>query len=370
MSLSSTLPPSLSTLVSALTTANLASTFSDPAAGPFTVFAPTNAAFSALGAPLRDWLLNARNVNRLALTNTLKFHALSGRVVSSDITPGGVPLTPLILCPTCAPALTAFNNGTAVTIKATTGPVLTTVLVANVQCSNGVVHIVEKVLVPTNQSIPTQNVAAVATAAGLSSLVNALVFTGLDAALTTGDTIFTVFAPTNTAFDAVPAYIATNKTLLTQVLLYHVLSTGRVYKENLPVNADLNATTMNGQSIKIQSSTVAPAGVTIVGNAPGNKAKVVTADVDSTNAVVHVIDTVRAREEAAKARACASCQIPPYPRPLHLSCFPPFLAGAAAFGPAAGADADGFAEHCTGGNAHSAPIQPRRHLGGGVLHHY
>jgi transforming growth factor-beta-induced protein len=217
-------------------------------------------------------------------------------VFSSAIPAGtvGVPLLPTILCNTCTPELTAFNDGTAVTIKTTAGgstsPALATVTTANVNCTNGVVHVVDKVLVPANKNIPTQNVAEVATANGLSSLVSALVATGLDTVLTTGNGIYTVFAPTNSAFAAVPAYISSNITLLKQVLLYHVI-TGRTYKENLPANANATVATLNGQSINVLSTT-APVGVTVFGNAAGNKATVVSADVDSTNAVVHVIDTV------------------------------------------------------------------------------
>ena len=267
------------------------------------MFAPTNASFSALGVPLLDWLTNARSVNRNALNNTLKFHALGSVVPSSAIDAAGVPLTSLCAAPAaCTPVLSAYNNAGTVTIKDPNVPatVLATVTTKDVACSNGIVHIVNAVLVPANQAIPTQNVAEVAQGAGLTELVNALVFTGLDAALTTPTGIFTVFAPSNAAFAKVPLYIATNKTLLTQVLLYHVI-TGRTYSENLPANTNATVATLNGQSIKVLSTT-APAGVTVFGNAAGNKATVTQANVDSTNAVVHVIDTVRAREERKSAQ--------------------------------------------------------------------
>ncbi len=271
-------------------------TFAAP--GTYTVFGPTDAAFSALGVPLVDWLTNARSVNRLALTNTLKFHALGTVVSSADIAAGGTPLTTLCAssAPACSPVLSAYNNAGTVTIKdpAVPATVLATVATANVVCSNGVVHVVNKVLVPANQAIPTQNVAQVATGAGLSSLVGALVATGLDTVLTTSNGIYTVFAPTDAAFAAMPAYISSNITLLREMLLYHVIS-GRTYMENLPANANATVATLNGQSINVLSTT-APVGVTVFGNAAGNKATVVIADVDSTNAVIHVISTVRMHE--------------------------------------------------------------------------
>jgi uncharacterized surface protein with fasciclin (FAS1) repeats len=305
-------------------------TFAAP--GTYTVFGPTDAAFSALGVPLVDWLTNARSVNRLALTNTLKFHALGTVVSSADIAAGGTPLTTLCAssAPACSPVLSAYNNAGTVTIKdpAVLATVLATVTTPNITCSNGAVHVVNAVLVPANQAIPTQNVAAVASGVpDLSSLVSALKATGLDTVLTTGNGIYTVFAPTNAAFAKVPLYISSNITTLRQVLLYHVI-TGRTYKENLPADTTLNVATLNGQSIKILSTT-SPASVTVTGNVAGNKATVTTADVDSTNAVVHVIDVVSCCKEMSEKR-----HTPPY------QSFPPtllsfLLAGAAACGPAA-----------------------------------
>ncbi len=285
----------LKTLVSTLNITGLVPVFDAP--GTYTVFAPTDTAFSVLGVPLLDWLTNKRTVNRDALTNTLKYHALGSVVSSSDIYAGGSPLTTLCAC---TPMLSAYNNAGTVTIKDSVVPatVLATVTTANVVCSNGIVHVVDKVLVPANKNIPTQNVAQVATANGLSSLVGALVATGLDTVLTTGNGIYTVFAPSNSAFAAVPAYISSNITLLKQVLLYHVI-TGRTYKENMPANANATVATLNGQSINVLSTT-APVGVTVFGNAAGNKATVVSADVDSTNAVVHVIDAVSYQEDYKK----------------------------------------------------------------------
>jgi uncharacterized surface protein with fasciclin (FAS1) repeats len=151
------------------------------------------------------------------------------------------------------------------------------------------------VLVPANQLIPTQNVVEVASSVpDLSSLVTALVATGLDTVLSVGNGVYTVFAPTNAAFAKIPLYIATNNTLLKQVLLYHVIN-DRTYAENLlPGNTNITVATLNGQSINVLLTT-APVRVTVFGNAAGNKANVTTADVDSTNAVVHVIDTVSCR---------------------------------------------------------------------------
>ena len=308
---------SLTTLVSTLNTAGLLPTFDNP--GTFTIFAPTNAAFSALGGPLLDWLTNARSVNRRALTNTLLFHALSSTYYFPGLPFGIFPISKQNLCPTCIDdyGLSVYylynTSARAATVRRRAfygSEVLATFTTSNITCSNGAMHVVDAVLVPSKKSdlaIPTLNVTqkvrnlrwSEPPYVDFSALASALNATGLSSVLTAGDGIYTVFAPSDDAFAAVPTYILSNMTLLKQVLLYHVIS-GRTYKEDLPANVDLNTTTLLGQTIKIQSSTVTPAGVTIVGNAPNNKANVFRVDVDSTNAVLHLIDTVRVFRGGAK----------------------------------------------------------------------
>jgi len=273
-------------LVSLLDASGLASTFQGP--GTFTVFAPTNAAFAKLPAPIVNWLNNTRQANRNALSSTLQFHVL-GAIVNSTQVPAAPGANITTLCTTCLPALTATNTGTTVTISTTTGTLLATVVIANVVCTNGIVHVIDSVLVPSNKAIPTLDVVQTASAANLTSLVGALVATGLNNTLSIGGTSnsWTVFAPTNAAFVPVPSSYSSNLTTLARVLTYHVI-VGRVYAANLPLNTNFSATTVNGQSITLLRT---DAGVTIF-TATGGVATVVAADVDSSNAVVHVINAV------------------------------------------------------------------------------
>ena len=206
--------------------------------------------------------------------------------------PAGTAL-PTICGAGCTPDMFAFRNvsdAVPVTIRTASGaPPLASVVTADVICTNGIVHVISNVLVPSaglTPPIPTANVVATATSAGLTSLVAALTATGLDTVLSTGNGIYTVFAPTNAAMALVPTYISSNVTLLTQVLLYHVKS-ARTYSTNLPNNVNATVPTLNGQSLKVLR---VGAAVTVFGAA--STATVTTADVDSTNAVVHVIDTV------------------------------------------------------------------------------
>ncbi|OEU12452.1 beta-Ig-H3/fasciclin, partial [Fragilariopsis cylindrus CCMP1102] len=123
----------LSTLVAALTAADLVSAIAEPN-GPFTVLAPTDEAFAALPEGLVECLLKEENVD--ALSAILTYHVVDGQVLSTDLTDGMM-----------APTL----QGEDVTINTTDGVVINdsaTVITADIMTSNGVVHVIDAVLVP------------------------------------------------------------------------------------------------------------------------------------------------------------------------------------------------------------------------------
>lgn len=281
----------LTTLVSVLTSTGLLPMFQNP--GTYTVFAPTNAAFAAIPAPLLNFLTNPRMTNNMTLASVLKYHVLGSIVYSSAIAPGGTALNTACGA-ACTPLLSAFNNSGpppgAITIRASAETaVLANVTMPNVACTNGVVHVQDAVLVPMVAGLPTQNVVQVATGAGLTTLVQLLTTANLVNTLSMGNGVYTVFAPANAAFTSVPAYISSNVTALTQVLLNHVI-VGRYYAENLPLNVRTNVTTLAGQTLGLVRSV---SGVMIYSaGAASMPATVTTADVDSTNAVAHVIDKI------------------------------------------------------------------------------
>jgi len=124
--------PDLSTLVEAVTAADLAETLQGE--GPFTVFAPTNEAFDALPAGELDRLLEPANQEELA--NILKYHVVEGEVMSSDLTNGQKADT------LEGGMLTVTINGGTVKINDAT------VATADVPASNGVVHVIDRVLLP------------------------------------------------------------------------------------------------------------------------------------------------------------------------------------------------------------------------------
>merc|ERR1712048_1381298 len=136
----------LSTLVAALTAADLADTFADDKAGPFTVFAPTDDAFAALNTPelnLVECLVKPDNKD--VLTSVLDFHVHSGAVLSTDLT-NDMDVTTLLK----GEDLTVTIDGDAVMIN----PGDATVITADVGATNGVVHVIDHVLVPASFEVP------------------------------------------------------------------------------------------------------------------------------------------------------------------------------------------------------------------------
>ena len=272
--------PSLNILVEAVIAAGLADTLSG--AGPFTVFAPNDKAFVALLAELKiskDALLKDP-VNKDLLRAVLTYHVLDAKVEKAGI-PLGKAITPLqksvfkIDAPGGALTITDGRNRTS-TISAT-----------DVQASNGVVHIIDKVILPPNlnivetaQSLPQQ----------FSILVEAVIAAKLQGTLAdTGP--FTVFAPTNDAFAALltelgvaKAVLLADTALLTKVLTYHVVP-GRVLKADIVLNT--NITTVQTETFQIDSA------LNIVDQRNRTpRPKITATDVFASNGVIHVIDKV------------------------------------------------------------------------------
>jgi transforming growth factor-beta-induced protein len=254
---------SVSTLVSALQAAGLDQTLNG--AGPFTVFAPVNSAFAALPADVVTRLLETGN--RAILTKLLTFHVVPGRLTASQLTNGQV-LTTVEGTP-----LTVTITGNAVRIN---GALVTT---ADVQASNGVVHLIDGVM------LGSLDIVDQAIIRGFSSLVSAVQTAGLVDALRGGGAAgLTVFAPTNAAFAAIPGGAPGSATVLSQVLRLHVVGT-KALSTGLTNGQDV--TSLLGPSLRVGIT-----GATIRITGPANSATVSVADVTAKNGVIHVIDSV------------------------------------------------------------------------------
>jgi transforming growth factor-beta-induced protein len=254
-----------SILVSALTKAGLVNTLNG--AGNFTVFAPTNAAFNALFTQLG--VSGIADLSAETLTPILLYHVLGEEKMASMLTTGYY-----------SSLSTSQNNnvkmridvGSNVTINGTSK-----VVVANVDVTNGVIHAIDKVLLP-----PTVVDIAIANPS-FSILVEAVVKAGLAQTLS-GAGPFTVFAPTNTAFQALFAALgvsgisALTAEQLIPILQYHVVS-GNVKSSQLSAGS---VPTLNGDiTISLSPSP-----------AINTTSNIVLTDVQGTNGIVHVIDKV------------------------------------------------------------------------------
>lgn len=250
----------LSTLSSALTTADLTSALEGD--GPFTLFAPTNNAFDAITIP----------TNITTLSNILLYHVVGASVLSTDLSSGLVADT---------------LNGETVTALVDDGVFfydsngrLSQVIEADIIGSNGVIHIIDTVLLPqgTLNDI-VQNVPS------LSSLNTALIDNGLDAALSDPSATYTLFAPTNDAIEMFSGSIGD------QDLLFHLLPD--IYmSDDIPANPT-QITTASGDILSV----VKLDDDVFVTDAVGRIGAVTIANIKGTNGVVHIIDIVLARTE-------------------------------------------------------------------------
>ena len=249
---------SFKTLVTAIKAAGLVDTLKGD--GPFTVFAPTDEAFAKLPSGTLNDLLN----NKEQLKAVLLYHVVPGKVMAADV----VKLSS---------AKTAL--GQELNIKSCSGVHVNeaTVVQADVKASNGVIHVIDSVLLPENDVIE------VARAAGsFKTLLTALEAADLTEALR-GNGPFTVFAPTDEAFGDLPK--GTVESLLNDIpklksiLTYHVVP-GKAMVADV-VQMDW-AKTLQGQSVKVSTT----------GGVKVDNARVLQTDILASNGVIHVIDTV------------------------------------------------------------------------------
>ena len=267
-------------LIAAATKAGLAGALSD-ANARLTVFAPTDAAFTQLASRL-GFASTAAMVEALPgplLAQILTYHVLPTEKTAADLAAGGATQTTLYKFGTAQSTL-ALNTASGVVI---TDAVLTTakVVAANVEASNGVVHAIDKVLVPPG----VLNVVQMAQLNPLfDKLVGAVVAANLQGTLA-GTGPFTVFAPTNDAFTAIDATVKTlTPAQLSKVLTYHVLS-GQVLAANIPFGTAVDTVAMQKITIK------AGPPITIT-DTTTTAAPVVATDVRASNGVIHVIGKV------------------------------------------------------------------------------
>lgn len=266
----------LSTLTVALDAAELDDLLDDDNAGPYTVFAPIDDAFAEIDANTLAALLLPEN--QADLTSILTYHVIDGSVMSTDLTDG-------MIVPTLNGASVEINiDGDTVMVNGAQ------VVTPDIEASNGVIHLIDAVLMPpadeSNEDTETlPSIAAIASGDpdNFSSLVNALGAQGLVETLS-GPGAFTVFAPTNAAFEKLPAYVQRaleeDPSLLKNILLYHVVD-GVVESGDLKRFQRVEA--LQGDKLVVRN---------MRGEVSVNNANVISPDIHASNGIVHVIDEV------------------------------------------------------------------------------
>lgn len=267
---------SFNTLVAAVQAADLEDALRGD--GPFTVFAPTDDAFADLPEGLVDQLLLPQNQEKLQ--ELLLYHVVAGAIFSDD--------------------LRRFNytetlNGQYLWIRKFWGNIRVNsarVIDGDIAASNGVIHVINKVLIPrgfeleSDDPAPTMDIVDTAISAGtFSTLVAAAGAAELVDALR-GDGPLTVFAPDDDAFSRLPVglvdalLLPENQGKLQELLLYHVVA-GQVLSGDL--NYYQRVATLQGSQIRI---------IKWFGNVWVNWSRVTSADILATNGVIHVINQV------------------------------------------------------------------------------
>ena len=259
---------SFTTLVGALGATGLAATLAD-ADGKFTVFAPTDAAFAKI---------DISGLTNDQLKDILLYHVVVGAEVNAAAATA------------IAGNTVGMGNGDNMALSLSNTELfanLSKIDLPNVDASNGIIHAIDTVLLPpADAATPTETIYQIASGnADFSTLVAALDATGLNSTLNAaGD--FTVFAPTNAAFDALGAGVVTallgDLPTLEKILLKHVVS-GSVDSVTAFTLNGTEVPTVNGETIEIAIDS----GVFTV-----DGAQVTTFDILTTNGVIHVIDAV------------------------------------------------------------------------------
>jgi uncharacterized surface protein with fasciclin (FAS1) repeats len=234
--------------------------------GPFTVFAPTDAAFARIPKAQLAELLKPENKD--TLSGILTYHVVPGRVMAADV-----------MSIDSATAL----NGQRFDVRANDAGVTVAgckVVKTDIQCTNGVIHVIDAVMMPATKDI----VGTAVEAGSFKTLAAALKAAGLVEALQ-GEGPFTVFAPTDAAFAALPEGTVEmllkpeNKDKLVAILKYHVVK-GRVFSDQLE-SGDVKTLQGSPVAVELGRDTVKVGGATVK-----------SADVQATNGVIHVIDKV------------------------------------------------------------------------------
>merc|ERR1719483_1152606 len=267
-----------STLLAAVQVAGLIDTFSGP--GTYTVFAPTDKAFAKVDpAALQGLLDNPEDLKKVLL----------GHVVGEKIKARTIPLGKTDKTAASGDILTVDRSRTSITVGSNSVPA--TIVKFDIPASNGIIHVIDTVILPSTPLPPTTPTKSIAEIVidnpnTFSTLLKAVKVAGLVDTLS-GPGTFTVFAPTNDAFAKVDSLngLLADPEALENVLLRHVVE-DKIKEEDIPYGrTDLEAA--SGDILTVDKSRKA-----ITVGSSSATAKVGTFDILASNGIIHVIDTV------------------------------------------------------------------------------
>ncbi|QBY03662.1 fasciclin domain-containing protein [Thalassotalea sp. HSM 43] len=269
---------SFNTLAAALQATGLDTVLAD-LDGSFTVFAPTDAAFAKLPDGTVEALLNDTD----ALSSILLYHVVGGEVLSDAAIGVARSMENQVMTVNGSNAALSFVDSSLYVNGAM-------VSAANITAANGVIHVIDNVILPPMMNEPTGTIVDVALAdENFSTLVAALSAANLVDVLADEGAMFTVFAPTNDAFAMIDPDVLDqllgDTDALTAVLLQHVVADASL--------SSVDAYAANGKMVetasgaKIGVSVMADTGMLMFGGA-----NIVMKDIYTTNGVIHVIDAV------------------------------------------------------------------------------
>jgi len=268
---------SFTTLVAALDATDLTSVLADESA-TFTVFAPTDDAFAALGQDT----INALLADPAKLSDILLYHVIAEQAVDANAATA------------LAGTTVSMANGDDVAISLDNGELRVNqarVTTTDIVTSNGIIHVIDAVLTPPEDAADPAtllNLVETAQAAGdFTTLLAALQATGLDTVLANANDTYTVFAPNDAAFaqlgeETINALLADPDTLR-DILLYHVIAGSQVDSTTALSLAGSDVNVANGDTVRISLD-----GDRLLVNV----SEVIATDIQASNGVIHVIDAV------------------------------------------------------------------------------
>jgi transforming growth factor-beta-induced protein len=274
--------PNLSTFVTALSKAELITTLGTTGAGPYTVFAPTNTAFTASG-------IDVKALTKEQLRPVLLYHVSAGKKLATNLLPGAI-----VTAQEIAPKNIYISKGSAVSVNGGTAQNGAKVTAADLVAKNGVMHTIDRVLAP-----PTQNLLQLVQGnPDLSLLAAAITRAGtvspklIDGVSPPFGTASTILAPGNAAFQAagypdIAKINATDPKVLADLLLYHILP-GFVFSTDL-VNGQVGTASDTSRKITVTVSGTSPA---VQGTGNTQPANLTSPNRLALDGIVHIIDQV------------------------------------------------------------------------------